>query len=215
MPIVANNAKVSRKELAKMTGKVFSGLSILSVALLIFIVSLLAEEEHAHDADHDKATNDKARCAVDGMMMKPSAMTKITLEGRTYYFCNQKQAQMFKANPDKYLKMIPFGHLTFNLNLMAVDEYKEMMNGMGMGNMKMEALAGKTHRVSVYLTQHSQDVSIANIELALQITDAAGNQTTAPLAYNKMMKVYDGFVAIRSGGKIGIVVTTPSVEVKM
>ena len=106
-------------------------------------------------------------------------MTEMTHDGETYYFCNAKQAEMFKAHPDHYLKRIPLGSLTFNLNLLTIEEYKEMMQGMGMGGMmKMDMMKGKTHRMSVYMTQDHGDVTLEGISLALQITDAKGKETT-------------------------------------
>ena len=80
--------------------------------------------------------------------------------------------------------------------------------------MKMDMMKGKTHRVGVYLTQHGQDIELENISLALVITDASGKETTAPLAYNKMMKTYDAFVAMPSGKpQIGVLITTSKISV--
>ena len=199
---------------------------------LLFFVPLL-DAQHQHD-EHDHMQNDthdkyghsdmakgqKIRCAFDGMMMKASTMIEVKHKGKTHYFCNQQQAEIFEAHPDRYLKQIPMGHLNFNLNVLTVDEYKTMMESMGMaehGMMKIDAMKEKTHRISVYTTQHNRDISLGDIELALQITDATGKTDTTPLKYNKMMKTYDGYVAMPSAGKhqVRVLVTTPGVSVSM
>ena len=195
----------------------------LAVGFLLFVSSVQAEmhaqgHEHAETHQHGDQTksNDKVRCAIDGMMMKASAMTEMTHDGETYYFCNAKQAEMFKAHPDKYLKQISLGHLTLNLNPLTIDEYKEMMQEMGMGGMmKMDMMKGKTHRMSIYITQHGDEIALEGISLALQITDAKGNETTVPLTYNKMMKTYDAFAAVPAGGKhrIRVLITTPEINI--
>ena len=194
----------------------------LAVGFLLTISAIQAEHhEQGHDHaghQHDAKKSDKVRCAMVGMMMKATAMTKMTHNGKTYYFCNAKQAQMFKAHPDKYLKQISLGPITFNLNLVTVKEYKEMMQSMGMGGMmKMDAMKGKTHRLSVYTKVHHHDLPLEGASLALQITDAKGKATTVPLTYNKMMKTYDAFVAVPAGGirQIRVLMTTPSTNVSL
>jgi len=217
---------ITHKEEESMKTKFAFTLSIIALAFVfgvLFFISFLnaGDEAHKHEQpghETHHAAEDKVRCAFDGMMMKASAMTKITHKGKTFYFCNQKQADMFKANPKKYLKQIPLGHLTFNLNVLSVDEYKEMMTDMGMGSMiKMDAMKGKTHHISVYLTQHNQDIKLDDVELALQITNDSGKATTVPLKYNKMMKTYDAYVAMPSGGKykIQVIITTSEVSVSL
>ena len=124
----------------------------LVVGLWLNVSSIQADKRsHGHDhhaemhhhGEHTKKSN-KARCAIFGMMMKASAMTEMSLDGKTYYFCNAKQAEMFKAHPDKYLKQISLGHATVNLNVLTVDEYKELMRDLGMGGMmNMDAMKGK------------------------------------------------------------------------
>ena len=195
---------------------------ILGLALCVgflFSVSSIQANKHEH-AEHRHGENanksDKVRCAIDGMMMKSSAMTEMSHDGETYYFCNAKQAEMFKSHPDKYLKQISLGHLTLNLNLLTIDEYKEMMQEMGMGGMmKMDVMKEKTHRLSVYMTQHRGDIALEGISLALQITGAKGKETTVPLIYNKMMKTYDAFAAVPAGGeqRIRILVATPEIKI--
>ena len=185
--------------------------------------SLKAENQHhehkhaqMHQHDEDAKSNKKVRCAVDGMMMKASAMMEMSHDGKTYYFCNAKQAKMFMAHPDKYLKQISFGPLTLNFNLVTIDEYKEMMREMGMGGMmKMDVMKGKTHRLSVYMTQRRDGIALEGISFALQITDANGKETTVPLTYNKMMKAFDAFAAVPSGGKyrIRVLIATPEINI--
>ena len=204
---------------------------VLTISILGLVVGLLlsvssiqaAKRSHGHDqhaemhhhGEHTKKS-DKARCAIFGMVMKKSAMTELTHDGKTYYFCNAKQAEMFKVQPEKYLKQILLGDLTVNLNVLTVDEYKELMRDLGMGGMmKMEAMAGKTHRMSVYVTQQRQDLPLKGISLALQIADANGKKTTMPLTYNKMMKTYDTFAAVSAGGthRVRILIKTPGVNI--
>jgi YHS domain-containing protein len=196
--------------------------SILALALagaLLFALSpLKAENEHQHQhGDHD-GTTDKVRCAVDGMMMKPSGMTKLTHDGKTHYFCNAKQAEMFKANPKRFLKTVSLGHLTFNLNLLTIDEYKAIMNDMGMaGMMKMDEIKGKTHQIGLYTTQHGRELPLDEVKIAVEITDADGKGKMALLEYNKMMKSYEGFIGMPKGGEyqLRVRVTSPSVNVSM
>ena len=204
----------------------------LTVGFLSLASNLHAEEGHKHhehghmqkDTNQhqhqhsDTAKGKKVRCAFDGMMMKASAMVEVKHEGKTHYFCNQQQAEMFKTHSHKYFKQIPMGHLTFNLNVLTVDEHKKMMEDMGMGGMmKMDPMKGKTHRIAVYLTQHNRDIQLDDIELALQITSPSGTATTVPLEYNKMMKTYDGYAALPAGGqyKIQALITTAGVSVSM
>lgn len=195
----------------------------LAVGFLFFVTSLQAEKhEHSHEHtqthQHDQQTkgNNKVRCAVDGMMMKASAMTEMEHGEETYYFCNAKQAEMFKAHPGKYLKQISLGHLTLNLNLLSIKEYQEMMHHMGMGRMmQMDTMKGKTHRLSVYMTQHRDDITLEGISLALQIADAKGKETIVPLTYNKMMKAFGAFAAMPAGSKyrIRVLITTPEINI--
>ena len=196
---------------------------VLTVGFLLTISAIQAAHheqghDHAEHHQHSAKKGDKVRCAIDGMMMKATAMTEMTYNGKTYYFCNAKQAQMFKAHPDRYLKQISLGPITFNLNLLTVKEYKEMMQDMGMGGMmKMDAMKGKTHRLSVYTTAHHRDLPLEGTSLALQITDAKGKATTVPLTYNKMMKAHNAFVAVPAGGmrQIRVLITTPSTNVSL
>ena len=103
----------------KMTRRIVASFLAIPAVLLFLIFSLKAEDAHKahqdHHSDHS-ADGEKVRCAMDGMMMKPSAMVKVEQDGKAYYFCNEMQAEMFKANPDKFLQTISVGNLTFDLN---------------------------------------------------------------------------------------------------
>ena len=91
-----------------------------------------------------------------------------------------------------------------------------MMKDMGMGGMmKMDAMKGKTHHFSVYTTQHTRDIALEGVSLALQVTDSKGKETIAPLTYNKMMKTYDAFASIPVDGthQVRILVTTSGIKV--
>ena len=201
---------------------VASFLAILSV-LLFSIVSLNAEEGHKEHAahqhgDHMAADGDKVRCAVDGMMMKPSAMVKVEQDGKAYYFCNDMQAEMFKANPDKYLQTISVGNLTFDLNVITTDAYTMMMSHMGMkGMIKTDEIKGKTHYFSVYPVQDHGEVELGDVKLALQVTNAEGETKMALLKYSKMSKTYEGFIAMPKGNEheVRIRVTSPGVKISL
>ena len=122
----------------KLTRRVVASFLAALTVLLFSVFSLkAAEDAHEHDKAHhhgDHTTvGEKVRCAVDGMMMKASAMIKVEQDGKAYYFCNDMQAEMFKANPDTYLQTISVGNLTFDLNVLTMDAYKMMMSHMGMG----------------------------------------------------------------------------------
>ena len=195
----------------------------LVVGLSFFNYSLEAENQHhqhshaqMHKHDEGAKKSKKVRCAVDGMMMKASAMTEMTHDGETYYFCNAKQAEMFMAQPETYLRRISIGPLTLNFNIVPIDEFNEMMQEMGMGGMiKMDMMKGKTHRVSVYMAQRGDGIVLETISFALHISDSGGKETTVPLTYNKMMKAYDAFAAVPSGEKhrIRVLISTPEINI--
>ncbi|MDE0301349.1 MAG: hypothetical protein OXN17_22205 [Candidatus Poribacteria bacterium] len=79
----------------------------------------------------------------------------------------------------------------------------------------MDVMKGKTHRVSVYMTHRRDGIVLEGISFALQITDANGKETTVPLTYNKMMKAFDAFAAVPSGGKyrIRVLIATPEINI--
>ena len=196
----------------------------ITAALLFSIFSLNAEEAHKehkahqhHHGDH-AAADDKVRCAVDGMMMKPAAMVKVEQDGKAYYFCNDMQAEMFKANPDKFLQTISVGNLTFDLNVLTTDAYKGMMSHMGMGGMiKADEIKGKTHYISVYPTQDHGEITLGDVKLAIQVTNTEGETKMALLKYSKMTSTYEGFIAMPSGAEheVRIRVTSPAVKISL
>jgi YHS domain-containing protein len=126
--------------------------------------------EHTHDMESGEhgmemmpegQASDKARCAIDGMEMKKSAMVEMEHHGRMLYFCSKKQMEMFKKNPKKYLRVVSIGDVDVNINILTMKEYKDMMNAMGMGGMmKMEGMDKATHYINAYLTDKKTGASI-------------------------------------------------------
>ena len=207
----------------KLTRRIVASFLAITVVLLFSIFSLKAEDAHkeqgAHQhGEHAAANDDKVRCAVDGMMMKPSAMVKVEQDGKTYYFCSDMQAEMFKANPDKFLQTISVGNLTFDLNVLTTDAYKMMMSHMGMAGMiKADAIKGKTHYFSVYPTQKHGEIALGDVKLALQVTNTDGETRMALLKYSKMTHTYAGFITMPKGKEheVRIRVTSPAVKISL
>ena len=207
----------------KLTRRVFASFLAVLAVLLFSIFSLNAEDTHkAHKAeshgDHMMGDGEKVRCAVDGMMMKPSAMVKVEQDGKAYYFCNDMQAEMFKTNPDKYLQTISVGNLTFDLNLLTIDAYKMMMSHMGMGSMiKTDEIKGKTHYFSVYPVQEHGEIALGDVKLAIQVTNTEGETKMALLKYSKMTRTYQGFITMPKGEKheVRVRVTSPPVKISL
>lgn len=200
---------------------VASFLAVLTV-LLFSIFSLNAEDAHKHNEAHHHgdhaAADEKVRCAVDGMMMKPSAMVKVEQDGKAYYFCSDMQAKMFKADPDKFLQTISVGNLTFDLNLLTIDAYKMMMSHMGMGGMiKADEIKGKTHYFSIYPTQDHGEMALGDVKLAIQVTNTEGETKMTLLKYSKMTHTYEGFIAMPAGTEheVRIRVTSPAVKISL
>ena len=120
--------------------------------------------------------NDKVRCAVDGMMMKPSAMVKVEQDGKPTISVTDAGRDV-QANPDKYLQTISVGNLTFDLNVLTTDAYKMMMSHMGMGGMiKADEIKGKTHYFSVYPTQNPEEIALGDVKLAVQLPILRGRR---------------------------------------
>ena len=206
----------------KLTPRVVASFLAITTVLLFSILSLKAEDAHnnheAHHHGNDKAADGKVRCAVDGMMMKPAAMVKVEQDGKAYYFCNKMQAEMFKANPDKYLQTISVGNLTFDLNVLTTDAYKMMMSHMGMGGMiKADEIKGKTHYFSVYPTQNPEEIALGDVKLAVQVTSTEGETRMALLKYSKMMRTYEGFITMPKGEEheVRIRVTSQAVKISL
>ena len=204
----------------KLTRRIIAPFLAILTVLLFSVFSLKAEDGHKHDKTHQHgdhaAAGEKVRCTFSGMMMKPSAMVKVEQDGKAYYFCNDMQAEMFKANPDKYLQTISVGNLTFDLNVLTTDAYKMMMSHMGMAGMiKADAIKGKTHYFSVYPTQEHGEIALGDVKLALQVTNADGETRMALLKYSKMTRTYEGFIVMPKGEghEIRIRVTSPAVKI--
>ena len=204
----------------KLTRRIVASFLAALTVLLFSVFSLKAEDAHEHDKAHhhgDHTTvGEKVRCAVDGMMMKASAMIKVEQDGKAYYFCNDMQAEMFKANPDTYLQTISVGNLTFDLNVLTMEAYKMMMSHMGMGGMiKTDEIKGKTHYFSIYPTQDHAEIALGDVKLAIQVTNTEGETKMTLLKYSKMMSTYEGFIAIPKGTEheIRVRVTSPAVKI--
>ena len=207
----------------KLTRHIVASFLAIAVAVLFSVFSLNAEDAHKehgahHHGDHMTGDDEKVRCTVYGMMMKPSAMVKVEQDGKAYYVCNDMQAEMFKANPDKFLQTISVGSLTFDLNVLTTDAYKMMMSHMGMGGMiKVDAIKGKTHYFSVYPIQDHGEIELGDVKLALQVTNAKGETKMALLKYSKMFRTYEGFIVMPKGEerKVRIRVTSPAVKISL
>ncbi|MDE0013717.1 MAG: hypothetical protein OXU36_21430 [Candidatus Poribacteria bacterium] len=207
----------------KLTRRIVASFLAIAVVMLFSVFSLNAEDAHKehsahHHGDHMAADDEKVRCAVDGMMMKPSAMVKVEQDGKAYYFCNDMQAEMFKANPDKFLQTISVGSLTFDLNVLTTEAYEMMMSHMGMGGMiKADAIKGKTHYFSVYPIQDHGEIELGDVKLALQVTNVEGETKMALLKYSKMSRTYEGFIAMPKGEEheVRIRVTSPAVKISL
>ena len=206
----------------KLTRQIVASFLAITAVLLLSIFSLSAEDAHKkHEGHHQSehaAADDKVRCAVDGMMMKPAAMVKVEQDGKAYYFCNDMQAKMFKENPDKFLQTISVGNLTFDLNVLTIDAYKMMMSHMGMGGMiKADEIKGKTHYISVYPTQDHAEIALGDVKLAVQVTNAEGETRMALLKYSKMTHTYAGFIVMPKGEEheVRIRVTSPAVKISL
>ena len=205
----------------KLTRRIVASFLAIPTVLLLVIFSLNAEDAHKkHEGHHhgDQADGEKVRCAVDGMMMKPSAMVKVEQDGKAYYFCNKMQAEMFKANPDKYLQTISVGNLTFDLNVLTTDAYKMMMSHMGMeGMIKADEIKGKTHYFSIYPTHDHGEIALGDVKLAIQVTNTQGETRMALLKYSKMTRTYEGFITMPKGTEheVRVRVTTPAVKISL
>ena len=205
----------------KLTRRIVASFLAIPTVLLLVIFSLNAEDAHKKHEGHqhgDQADGEKVRCAVDGMMMKPSAMVKVEQDGKAYYFCNKMQAEMFKANPDKYLQTISVGNLTFDLNVLTTDAYKMMMSHMGMeGMIKADEIKGKTHYFSIYPTHDHGEIALGDVKLAIQVTNTEGETKIALLKYSKMTRTYEGFITMPKGTEheVRVRVTTPAVKISL
>ncbi len=205
----------------QLAGRIFASFFAVLAVLLFSIFSLNAEDAHKeHEGHHNdqEAATDKVRCAMDGMMMKASAMVKVEQNGKAYYFCNDMQAEMFKANPSKFLQTVSVGSLTFDVNVLTVDAYKMMMSHMGMGGMvKADEIKGKTHYFSIYPMHDHGEIALGDVKLAIQVTNTEGETRMALLKYSKMTHTYAGFIVMPKGEEheVRIRVTSPAVKISL
>ena len=205
----------------KLTRRIVAFFLAITAVLLFSIFSINAEDAHKKHGDpkhaHGEhgAADDKVRCTFNGMLMKPAAMVKVEQDEKTYYFCNEMQAEMFKENPDKFLQTVSVGNLTFDLNVLTTDAYKDMMSHMGMGGMvKADEIKGKTHYISVYPTQDHAEIALGDVKVAIQVTNTQGETRMALLKYSKMMHTYEGFIVMPKGTEheVRIRVTSPAIK---
>ncbi len=105
---------------------------LLSTIFIIsaFVLVVYAQHEHGMEMEHGGKALDKARCAIEGMEMKKSAMVKMEHHGGTLYFCSKEQMEMFKKNPTKYLKVISIGDVDININILTMKEHMDVMETM-------------------------------------------------------------------------------------
>ena len=206
----------------KLTRRIVAAFMAITAVLLSSIFSLNAEDAHkehkAHHHGEHTAPDEKVRCVVVGMMMKPSAMVKVEQDGKVYYCCNDMQAEMFKANPNKFLQTISVGNLTFDFNVLTTDVYNGMMSHMGMAGMiKTGEIKGKTHYISVYPTEDHAEITLGDVKLAVQVTNTEGETRMALLKYSKMMHTYEGFIVMPKGKEheVRIRVTSPAVKISL
>ena len=206
----------------KLTRRIVASFMAITTVLLFSIFSLNAEDAHkehkAHHHGEHTAPDEKVRCVVVGMMMKPSAMVKVEQDGKVYYCCNDMQAEMFKANPNKFLQTISVGNLTFDFNVLTTDVYNGMMSHMGMAGMiKTGEIKGKTHYISVYPTEDHAEITLGDVKLAVQVTNTEGETRMALLKYSKMMHTYEGFIVMPKGKEheVRIRVTSPAVKISL
>lgn len=207
----------------KLTRRIVASFLAITVVLLFSIFSIKAEDAHKKHGNHqhahgDHGDADKVRCTFNGMIMKPAAMVKVEQDGKTYYFCNEMQAEMFKENPDKFLQTVSLGNLTFDLNVLTTDVYKDMMSHMGMGGMvKADEIKGKTHYISVYPTQDHAEIALGDVKVAIQVTNTEGETRMALLKYSEMTHTYAGFIVMPKGEEheVRIRVTSPAVKISL
>jgi YHS domain-containing protein len=196
---------------------------LLSTIFIIsaFALVVYAQHEHGMEMEHGGKASDKARCAIEGMEMKKSAMVKMEHNGGTLYFCSKEQMEMFKKNPTKYLKVISIGDVDVNLNILTMKEHKDIMDTMGMGGMmNMKGMGKATHYISAYLTDKKTGASIAthsvdNIQIV--ITSPDGKVQKPQMKFVDMMKYHAaGFNLAKSGNyKIKVILEAADIEYKI
>jgi len=202
-------------------------LLVIGLTSLSFATQLYAQHEHpgekmeghehpgqAMESDKPKASSDKARCALEGMMMKKSSMVPMKHGDETLYFCSEGQKEMFQKSPKRYLKKIKMhGQTMFLMNVLTTKEYTGMMESMGMGKMMKKSGPNDTHWLSVYLAgEHEMELP----GLAVKVVSASGKTKLQGLKYDKMMKAYTGNVSLLESGeyKLSVLVESAAVTVQ-
>jgi len=200
----------------------------------MFIISafvLVAYAQHDHNMDMGEhgmeMKGEKARCAIEGMEMKKSAMVKMEHHDRTLYFCSKKEMEKFTKNPTKYLRVISIGDVDVNINILTMKEYKDVMNSMGMGGMmKMEKTGKATHHISAYLTDRKTGTSIPayaadkkteKFKIRIVIISPDGKVQKPLMKFDKMMKYHASPFNLKKGAnyKIKVILEAPNVEYKV
>jgi len=77
-----------------------------SLATLLFIIFavLTVSGSMASQSKNPEPKPQKAIDPVCGLTVDKIADLSSSYKGETYYFCSKKDRDLFKANPDKYLK---------------------------------------------------------------------------------------------------------------
>lgn len=199
------------------------GLAVFSFATQIYAQhdghSMEADTEKGDHSMHDmssdkpKTSSDKARCAIEGMMMKKSSMVAMEHGDETLYFCSEDQKAMFQKSPKRYLKKIKMhGQTMLLMNVLTMKEYMGMMKSMGMEKMMKKGGPDDTHWLNVYLAgEHEMELS----GLAVKIVSASGKTKFQGLKYDKMMKTYTGNVSLLESGEYKLSVLVESAAVTM
>jgi len=195
-------------------------LATLMIIGLVAFTTLTSAQEHDHSSmsehptsepsmsGHDmhsnaeKSVSDKARCAIEGMMMKKSVMKPLEHGDETLYFCSEAQKAMFQKVPKRYLKKLTVGHNQVLMNTLTMKEYMDMMKSMGMGRMMKKPGANDTHWISTYLDVDGQPVELSGI--TAKIVTPGGKTVLQELKYDKMMKTYTGNLSLPESGKYKI-----------
>jgi len=81
-------------------------------------------------------------CAYDGSAMVESHMkAKMTMKGKTLYFCTEAEHDRFMASPAAYMRIVAGKKYTVQLNFLTKDEYHAAMASMDMLEMMKPVLA--------------------------------------------------------------------------
>ncbi len=185
-------------------------LATLMIIGLVAFTTLTSAQEHDSMSEHptsegsmsghdmgssaEKSVSDKARCAIEGMMMKKTAMVPMEHGDETLYFCNEEQKAMFQKAPKRYLKKLTVGNYQVLMNTLTMKEYMDMM-----GRMAKKAGANDTHWISTYLDVDGKPVELSGI--TAKIITPGGKTVFKKLTYDKMLKAYTGNLSLPGSGK--------------